>query len=174
MSERNMSIEELRELLAYEPDTGIVRWRVQPATNVFPGSEAGCLSQDGYMKITIRGMYFRLHRVIWAIVTGQWPPVTIDHKDLDRANNRWSNLRLATMSEQNRNRGAAGIVGRSGVKGVSWCEFEGRWRVQIRAPAEDGSRGRRKYVGSFATVEAGAAAYAAAVAEHHGEFARTA
>lgn len=173
MPERDVTVEELRAVLAYDQDTGVVRWRVRPANNVFAGDVAGCRAKDGYWKVVIRGNYLQLHRVIWALVTGKWPEATVDHADLDRGNNRWSNLRLATMSEQNRNRGA-GLAGRSGVKGVSWCAYEGRWRVQIRVPPENGGKGRRKYVGSFASIDEAASAYAAAVAQHHGEFGRTA
>lgn len=90
-----------------------------------------------------------------------------DHINLDGLDNRRSNLRAAT-STQNRRNIRAHFDSTTGVKGVTWHKPMQKWVAKIRA------NGRRVHLGYFATIEAAAAAYAKASAEHHGVFGRTA
>lgn len=105
-----------------------------------------------------------LHRVIAERMGLDIADKDVDHIDGNRLNNRRSNLRAATRSENARNSGAR-RNSKSGIKGVHLRD--GRWIAQI------GMSGRRVYLGSFATIEAAAAAYAEAAKKYHGEFART-
>lgn len=98
-------------------------------------------------------------------MTGEWPDKRMDHRDLDRSNNRWSNLRLASNTENGANR-AKGKNNTSGHKGVSWCKNRQKWQAGIKINY------RRKALGRFDTKEEAAAAYAVAAQELFGEFAR--
>jgi hypothetical protein len=91
----------------------------------------------------------------------------VDHRDCDGLNNRRSNLRVCSRSENMRNM-AAPRHNRSGVKGVSWCADRGKWLAQIKVD------GKAVNLGRFDSMEAAQAAYANGAAVHHGEFARTA
>ncbi len=104
-----------------------------------------------------------MHRVINGTPDG----FNTDHRDGDGLNNQRHNLRTATQLQNMMNRkGTRG--GSSKYKGV-WADPNPRnrklWRSAIRL------NGRLKYLGRFETEEEGAAAYAAAAAEHFGEFA---
>lgn len=146
----------LKELLTYNPETGEC-------------SPCGYLdTSNGYYRLVVDGRRQYLHRLIWCLMTGEWPsPRKMDHKDLDRTNNRWANLRKATVSQQQANRGMQ-INCTSGIKGVSFCKATGRWRADIRV------EGRSINLGRAETKEAAAALYAAGAELHHGEFARVA
>lgn len=102
-----------------------------------------------------------LHRFI----AGAPDYLEVDHIDGDPLNNRRSNLRLATKSENAQNRGASSL-NKSGFKGVCWDSLNKKWRAQIE------TKGKNKYLGNFSTVEDAYAAYCAANAEMHGDFGR--
>jgi hypothetical protein len=154
----------LRELLHYDPATGEFRWlkRVSRPTRV--GDAAGALEINGYRKITIEGRQYRAHHLAWLYMTGQWRSGLIDHRDGDRSNNRWDNLRRATASQNCANRRLP-RNNKCRLKGVTRTESH-RWRAGIH------KNGRRRHLGIFSTPEAAHAAYVAAARKLFGEFAR--
>lgn len=163
MSERP-TIERLREVLGYEPTTGILRWLVTNSNVAVAGTEAG--SHDGrYVRIKVDGSALLAHRVIWAIVTGAWPTFDIDHKDTDGYNNRWGNLRQATMS-QNIANSRISKRNTSGFKGVT--KNRKRWVAQITHER------KHYYLGIFDSPEAAHEVYLAEAARLQGPFARAA
>jgi hypothetical protein len=95
-------------------------------------------------------------------MTGEWPS-EIDHINLDKADNRWTNLRLATRRLNNANTRPRGALG---VKGVSWNEERKKYVAQIRV------NGKQTGLGRFDTIEEAKAAYDAAAQLEFGEFAR--
>lgn len=104
----------------------------------------------------------RLHRLIMAAPDG----VMVDHVDGDGLNNRRSNLRLASHSENGRNsRTPATNV--SGFKGVSWDRSRCKWQAHIRV------NGKSKNLGRFDSAELAHAAYAQAASRFFGQFARS-
>jgi hypothetical protein len=76
------------------------------------GRELGSRYKDGRIQIGIStgsGVFeeyrqIRRAHIIWWKAKGYWPRMTIDHKDIDCANDCIDNLREATMTEQNNNR----------------------------------------------------------------------
>ena len=82
-----------RELLAYDPETGIVRWIKDRGGCAKKGRLAGSEDRDGYIVVGIYERQYKMHRVIWLMMTGQWPKGEIDHKNRIRWDNRWRNLR---------------------------------------------------------------------------------
>ena len=164
----------LKSILHYDPATGVFTWLkradARPQWNGrYAGTQAGCLwSPDGtttYVVINIQHRPIGAHRLAVLYMTGEWPEHGVDHRDLDGTNNRWVNLRPATQTQNGRNRGVSKRSS-SGLKGAYKCK-NGRWRSQLRID------GRLQSLGSYDSKEEAHAAYAAAIAQHHGEFART-
>lgn len=98
-------------------------------------------------------------------MTGEWPEKQVEHKDINRANNAWSNLRLATQTNNNANHPKRSD-NTSGFKGVGTTKA-GRSFAQIRF------KGQHYYLGAYDTAEEAARVYDAKLIEFHGEFART-
>ena len=155
----------LRELLRYNRKTGEFRWRKRPRGWVRLELSAGYLSKQGYRCINIDGRFYREHQLAWFYMTGRWGRPTIDHRDRDVSNNRWNNLRRATVSQNNANRRRP-RHNRSGYKGVYLCRESGKWRAKITM------NGRVIYLGRFETAQAAHAAYLAAARRFFGDFAR--
>lgn len=160
----------LRELLDYDAATGAFRWRIANSRRVKVGDLAGYLRSDGYWMIRVDGASsVGAHRLAWLWTHGELP-AKIDHRDLDKANNRIGNLRPATQS-QNMANSAKGPRNRSGFKGVHFGRDASRskpWRASIRQDW------KLKHLGWFATPEEAHAAYVAAAKSVFGEFARAA
>jgi hypothetical protein len=100
----SLTAERVRELLEYDADTGILRWRVRRGT-VVSGRIAGHLDAKGYMALGIDGRLYRLHRVVWLHVYGAWPTQEIDHINRVRHDNRLANLRDVSRLVNARNKG---------------------------------------------------------------------
>ena len=158
--------ERLREVLDYNSETGVFRWRVVACRRMRAGDVAGSISSNGYRTITIDYTHYKASRLAWLYVTCEWPAAGIDHVNLDRADDRFCNLRHATQSENMANTRAY-ANNSSGFKGVHWDPARSKWRAQIKA------NGERIHLGSFHIQEDAAAAYAAAAAQYFGEYART-
>ena len=122
----------LQELLSYDPETGIFRWKVDRNGNAKKGEVAGSIASDGYRAIRIDGRHYFAHRLAWFFVHGMWPADQIDHLNGRRADNRLANLREATNRENQQNLRRARSGSRSGLLGVSWHGQKGRWRAEIR------------------------------------------
>jgi hypothetical protein len=95
-----------------------------------------------------------------------WMPDQVDHSDLDKANNRWENLRPADYQGNSANRGLR-ADNTSGYKGVIWNTRNNMWLARITV------NGRLSHLGNYPTKEAAAAAYKAAAEYHFGEFFRS-
>lgn len=164
--EKGITADLVRGLLRYEPETGKLFWLVDRNQNKLAGDEAGSLERKtGYLRVTIGSQRAMAHRLIWLIVTGEWPKDRIDHKNRDRSDNRWENLREATDST-NRANIKVSKTNELGVKGVRLHEC-GKYVARIM------KNQKSHYLGVFDTLEGAKDAYARAAAEHFGEFART-
>lgn len=161
---KTVTPERLKEVLRYAPETGVLTWRVRKANRTRIGSQAGHMVGK-YMRIEIDGTTHSVSSVAWAIMTGHWPTSQVDHKDLNQTNNRWGNLRAATVSQNCANRRKRSN-NTSGVKGVHQLKTNGLWRARI------GVNGTRRLLGDFVEKDQAAAAYAKAANDLFGEFAR--
>jgi hypothetical protein len=104
----DLSAEQVRSLLDYDPDSGNLFWKVDRSGNARKGDIAGshsCVNgRDGYIRVQINGSRYLAHRIIWLWVTGAFPSEQIDHINLVKNDNRLSNLRQASCSENGINR----------------------------------------------------------------------
>ena len=160
-----VTAERARELLDYNPETGVLRWRTKRRGQ--KRNIATCLSSSGYSLIGLDYRLYRAHRVMWLLMTGKWPDHDIDHINGVRTDNRWVNLRSATRTQNTYNR-CAQRNNKSGYKGVFFHKRANRWQAVI------GVDGKRIHLGCFRSPELAAAAYARAAKIHHGDFARAA
>ena len=122
---------EVKEILNYDPLTGIFTRKVSPSRKIRAGSVAGHLNKLGYTEIMISGKIYKAHRLAWLYVYGYFPEHQIDHKDRNKSNNRINNLRHATHSCNMRNTGLQ-QNNTSGIKGVSWYKRSDKWRARIK------------------------------------------
>lgn len=161
----------LREWLDYDPETGIFRWKKNPRLGrPRLGMVAGTTCRK-YRLIKLSGFpQIGAHRLAWIYVNGLTiGGAEIDHIDTDPTNNAIANLRLATSTEQKRNKKVQSN-NRSGLKGAFYhaCHKGKKWRSQIKVGNQ------LIFLGYFHTAEEAHAAYGEAALEHFGEFARTA
>jgi hypothetical protein len=166
MSKPTIALDELRRLLSYDLETGVFRRRVRMGAHA-AGTVCGNLHASGYRYIGIGGRRYLEHRVAWFYVKGEWPPDDLDHRKLDRANNKFSELRPATR-QQNMQNIRKHCDNTSGYKGVSWHAGKKKWRATIQI------NGKWKHLGYFREAGKASEAYIAAANEHFGEFARAA
>ena len=138
-----MKPEQLKEILHYEPDTGIFTWLVSTGKRVKAGDIAGCIEAEGYRVIRIKTKLYKAHRLAWLYMTGKWPKHQIDHDDRVRNNNKWSNLFEATNTENQKNCSKR-KDNVSGVAGVDWIKVDSIWRARIRSNGQRISLGRFK------------------------------
>lgn len=159
-------IERLRELFFYPPPTGELYWLKTRNSRAQALDEAGFLDNTGYLRVRIDGKQYQIHRIIFAMRHNVEvsTSIEIDHKDLNRTNNHIDNLRIATPSQNQRNR-PIGIKNTSGYRGVSWHKGVKKWAAQINFD------GKNNHLGYYATKEEAALAYNAAALKYHGEFA---
>jgi hypothetical protein len=157
----------LREIMDYERETGVLRWRVSLGGKGRAGERVGTVGVRGHRVTHIDGRAYRTARLCWMHVTGEMPKQLVDHKNTVRDDDRWDNLRQATHVQNARNTSAKSPA--SGLKGAYRENGRARWFSSIRIEP-----GKNLYLGSFDTKEEAHAAYAAAAAKYHGEFARAA
>ena len=160
------TIEELREYLDYDPESGVLRWKRAINSRARAGNIAGsvCCPSAGrkYWSVRFRGRLFYAHRVAFALHHGRWPHPCCDHIDGNSLNNRAGNLRECSVSENGRN-AKTPSHNKTGIKGVYRRADGYLASVKINGVA------RRKYFGRLED----AAAYAKQLREQlHGEFAR--
>jgi hypothetical protein len=161
-----LTAERLRDVLAYDPDTGVFTWLVDPPRGAKrAGSVAGIVLTTGYRQIKVDGRKHLAHRLAFLHVHGRWPEGDLDHSDGNRANNAAANLREATETENQGNMRRPSSNS-SGFKGVSLTRWG--WRAGIK------KHGRSYNLGTFKTPEEAHAAYVNAASRLFGEFARAA
>jgi hypothetical protein len=158
--------ERVRELLIYDPQSGVFTWRINRTGKALAGTVAGALDSDGYRQIRIDGRLYLAHRLAWLYVYGRWPRTDLDHVDLDRDHNAIDNLRPCSQSENNANTRVRSdnILGR---KGVTYDATRRKYRARIR------KHGRLYHLGWFELIEDAAAAYVAAAKHYFRTFARS-
>lgn len=158
----------VRELLDYNEQTGEFRFksclhRGKRWNSRWAGKMAGGPHNSGYWSINFKGTKHLAHRLAWLHAYGEWPKKLIDHINLDRRDNRLSNLRLAT-SVQNCSNAKTRTDSTSGFRGVWFRSDRGKWCAQIHHAH------RRRHLGTFESHIEAHHAYAKAAVEIYGDF----
>lgn len=152
--------ERLKELFDYDPATGVVRaltFRRHGARGRYEkGDVIGYPDANGYLKATVDGKPYALHRVVWKWMTGDEPPEYLDHKNRVRHDNSWANLRAADASLNGANKAVRRPSGSAGVRPGAAA---GTWFASFT------HRGEHYHLGTFSDEESALAAYRAKVEE---------
>lgn len=127
---RNLTQEELKRCLHYNPNTGIFRRKLSYNPKIRVGEIAGGES-EGYIRIRVRGKKFMAHRLAWLYVYGYFPENQIDHIDRNRSNNKIDNLRHVSQSCNLKNISLKSN-NTSGVTGVYWSSLEKRYKAGVK------------------------------------------
>jgi hypothetical protein len=141
--------ERLKELLHYDPDTGVLTWKARPSKRNHIGDEAGYVFQSGrthYRRVTIDGIKYLSHRLAWLYTHGKLPDRQIDHGDGNGLHNWIRNLRDVTNRENHKNT-RLNSNNTSGTVGVYFEKALDKWCAQICT--ESG----KKSLGYFADIE---------------------
>lgn len=156
--------QELKKWLHYSPIVGTFEW-IRKGRRIQLYSLAGAVDhKSGYVTIGFKGKIYRAHTLAWLYMTGEWPSMDIDHRDGDKTNNAFANLRLATKSQNSWNARTV-CTSSTGIKGVLYDKKIKKWRAVLSA------YGKKVHVGLFKTAEEAAEAVRVRREELHGEFA---
>lgn len=164
MSKADLTAEQARKLLAYDPETGQLTWRVNYGKRRHAGKRAGCVRGDGRHVVRVYDYLYYVHRIIWLLEYGVWPAGHIDHMNGNPMDNRLMNLRDVPRHVNAQNQRKARRTSKTGLLGASpaGCPGEiGRYVAFI------GWQGGRKNLGYFDTPEEAHAAYVAAKRQLH-------
>lgn len=174
----DISVERLKQLLSYDPETGIFIWK-RRSLDMFKTSRhmnawnaryankvAGFSISTGHAGIRIFNSGYKAHRLAWAIYHGAWPNDQIDHINNNPSDNRICNLREANSLQNGYNKKNR-LIGTSKYKGVSFHAKTGKWQSQVMF------NGTVIYLGVFTRQEDAHAAYCKKAEELHGKFFKT-
>jgi len=144
----------LKEILHYNPNTGIFTWLKRKQTdfktlaslnsfnNKHAGKIAGTLDTDGYVLIRIFSKSYKAHRLAWLYIYGEFPENGIDHENHIKNDNRIYELRPANALKNARNR-LLNKNNTTGVSGVCWRKYINKWEARISV------KGKYIHLGSF-------------------------
>lgn len=156
------ALDRLKEVVSYNPDTGVFTWKKIPGRRVKAGKIAGSKHKDGSVTITIDQRKYRAGRLAWLFFYGVEPEHEVDHKDGDNTNNRIKNLRDVPHQVNLQNQRQAQAGSKTGVLGVYRHHRGVKFVAQIKEPG-----GRRRHIGIFQTEVEASEAYVKAKREMH-------
>lgn len=132
----------LKELLHYDPETGVFTNRVTRNGRAKIGAASGYVNTLGYVVVQLLGCKYHAHRLAWLYTHGVWPSNQIDHINRNPTDNRLCNLRDVTASENVHNTSHS-LRNTSGVRNVVWHKRDKKWQAQIMV------NNKYKYLGQF-------------------------
>lgn len=173
-TKHDLTVEVARELLEYDPETGVLTWKPRNQkwftykdfhihwNSRWAGKTVGTLSKRGYLVFNVRNKLHTAHRTAWMLFHGEEPSGLIDHRNGDPTDNRITNLRCTNHkvnaeNQRDKSRGKALPLGVFPVNGSKTGKVFARIIVN----------GRRKYLGTFEKPEEAAQAYLKAKRELH-------
>ena len=127
MSNLTLTQKELLRVLNYNPETGIFIWlifrRRAEGVKKYPMTIAGTVSRKpqgkSYLNIKYKTITYGCQRLAWFFTYTEFPPkgFLVDHIDGDTLNNKITNLRLLTPSENAKN------IVLTNKDGLKYCKY---------------------------------------------------
>jgi hypothetical protein len=149
----------LHFLFDYSPTTGQFTRKVK-IKNQPIGTLVGTQGTGGYLRCSVDGEMYSVHRLVWLYVRGVWPTGQIDHINHITSDNRIANLRDVSCAQNHQNR-ARKTKSASGYLGVTWHKRDKRWQAQIEV------NGKTTHLGVFQDLAAAIAARRQAEVLYH-------
>jgi hypothetical protein len=143
-----MTPAEISGLVEYDPETGILTWKPRQSARFnskLAGKPAFNQMSKGYLTGRLGGRNYKAHRIAWAVYYGEWPTAQIDHINGSRSDNRITNLRAVTNSENGKNQRVRS-TNKTGEPCVAWFPRDSKWWVKITVNR------RQKHIGYFDTM----------------------
>jgi hypothetical protein len=153
---------ELTRLFSYSFVEGALFWKERTSPKAKLSMPAGYTDPEGYKVITIAGISYRRHRLVWAYFHNDPGDLEIDHVNRIKGDDRIENLRQASRRQNSYN--TIYSTNKSGCPGVCWHKRDKRWRVSIR------KNGVNFHLGYFSDIEKAKQAYRKASLKLHQEF----
>ena len=175
------SLDLVRKIIKYDPNTGVLTWlhrdddmfqkgkrtnnEIANVWNARNANKPAGNFNGRYIIVRFYGIHYAAHRLAWLLYYEVDPEFQIDHIDGNKTNNKISNLREATKSENMMNRGAQ-KNSKSGIKGIMFEEKRGKWKAEI-------TLNRKNYfLGRFYDLDEAIHARKEAEKIYHGDFAK--
>ncbi len=155
-----MTSDELKQILDYNPETGIFIWKITIGRAKI-GFVAGSIDKGGYIRICKDGKEYYAHRLAWFYIYGKWPNYQIDHINGDKIDNRIENLRDVMEFVNHQNLRKARVDNKAGHLGVGKMDRYQKYFSKISIA------GKSIYLGSFETPEEAHQAYLDAKRKFH-------
>lgn len=163
----DLTQDRLMQILRYEANTGLFTWICPPKyhprlAGEIAGQKISGRSGKGYWHIQIDGRKWKRSRLAFLYMTGRMPSECIDHINGDSLDDRWENLREATITQNAWNHKSRKKKSHMPM-GVRTQNGKYVARIAVNK--------KQITIGTFLTQEAAAAAYQSAREKYYGEFA---
>jgi len=133
MMQKQLTQRRLKEVLDYDPEIGIFTWKKPTSFRVKGGEVAGRINPTtGHRDIGLDGVRYHASRLAYLYVEGVFPPplVEIDHINRIPSDDKYSNLRPVSRTQNEMNKGLS-IRNNSGVVGVYFDKERGKFKTQL-------------------------------------------
>lgn len=144
IEKENLSVSKILDVLEYDKDTGLFRWKKKINPACIDGWFAGRNDGKRHRTIDVFGVRYQLHQLAWFMMTGMWPESEIDHENGDGSDNRFENLRSVSHRENLMNCKLK-KSNKSGFNGVR--KENKKWLATITI------NGHQKRIGLFEKIE---------------------
>ena len=135
---QHMTADIAHQVWNYCPVSGHLSWKIQSNVRIAVGQEAGKVNNRGYRQVKFKGKEYRVHRIAWLMVYGEWPIMTIDHINGEKTDNRISNLRDVS---QRKNMCNLEIHRNGKLPGTTFLKRLNKWQSSITTS----TRGKKKF-----------------------------
>ncbi len=161
MTEQEKLLARIKQLVSYDPLTGVFTRKVALSTRTNVGDIMGSRTLQGYLTFMVDRKVYRANRLAYFYMTGEWPKGVVDHVNEVKSDNRWSNLRDVTNLQNCQNVSKPRRNNATGYLGVHLHRKTNKFRALLTA------NGLRVDLGLFTDPEIAHQAYLQAKKIYH-------